>query len=58
VQKRFVADQEQEKKRVNMRFDEELVKLKGLWLLAGGAPANAAASSAGGLKNTKASAKP
>jgi hypothetical protein len=53
-----VLDQDQEKKRVNMRFDEELIKLKGLWLLAGVVPANPAASSAGGLKNTKASAKP
>ena len=58
VQKKFVRDQDQEKKRVNMRFDEELVKLKGLWLLAGGAPANAAASAAGGLKDIKAGAKP
>lgn len=58
VQKKFIADQDQEKKRVNMRFDEELVKLKDLWVLAGGAPANAAASTAAGLKNTKASAKP
>jgi len=31
IQKRFVADQEMEKKRVNQRFDEELVKLKQLW---------------------------
>ncbi len=31
VQKRFVADQEMEKKRVNQRFEEELVKLKQLW---------------------------
>ena len=58
VQKRFVAEQDQEKKRVNLRFDEELVKLKSLWLLAGGAPANAAAGSAGGLKSIKAGAKP
>lgn len=35
VQKRFIAEQEQEKKRVNVRFDEELVKLKQLWALAG-----------------------
>ncbi|MHB1198460.1 MAG: DUF4124 domain-containing protein [Polaromonas sp.] len=34
VQKRFIADQEQEKKRVSARFDEELVKLKELWALA------------------------
>lgn len=33
VQKRFIAEQEGEKKRVNGRFDEELVKLKQLWLL-------------------------
>jgi hypothetical protein len=31
VQKRFIADQESEKQRVNARFDEELVKLKELW---------------------------
>ncbi|MGH8846269.1 MAG: DUF4124 domain-containing protein, partial [Polaromonas sp.] len=35
VQKKFILDQEQEKKRVNLRFDEELVKLKQLWALAG-----------------------
>jgi len=34
VQKKFIADQEQEKKRVNQRFDEELAKLKQLWILA------------------------
>ncbi|MCZ8257403.1 MAG: DUF4124 domain-containing protein [Polaromonas sp.] len=34
VQKRFILEQEQEKKRVNVRFDEELVKLKPLWALA------------------------
>ena len=33
VQQKFIADQEQEKKRVNLRFDEELVKLKQLWAL-------------------------
>ena len=58
VQKKFVRDQDQEKKRVNMRFDEELVKLTGLGLLAGGAPAHAAASAASGLKDIKAGAKP
>lgn len=31
VQKRFLADQMQEKQRVNARFDEELTKLKQLW---------------------------
>ena len=44
VQKRFIADQEQEKKRVNARFDEELAKLKELWDLAAGVPAQAPAA--------------
>ena len=35
VQKRFIADQDLEKKRVNTRFDEELVKLRQLWTLMG-----------------------
>jgi Domain of unknown function (DUF4124) len=42
VQKRFIADQEGEMKRINARFDEELVKLKTLWLLTGN-PGGAAA---------------
>ncbi len=44
VQKAFVAEQDMEKKRVNLRFDEELVKLKPLWALAGGAAAGDAAA--------------
>ena len=44
VQKKFILDQELEKKRVNRRFDEELVKLKDLWASSGDAPANAVAS--------------
>jgi hypothetical protein len=31
VQKRFIADQDDEKKRVNTRFDEELSRLRKLW---------------------------
>ena len=46
VQKRFIADQDQEKKRVGERFDEELIKLKPLWALAGGA-GNAAGAANG-----------
>jgi hypothetical protein len=46
VQKRFIADQDAEKKRVNMRFDEELVKLNQLWAMGGAMPAAAAASTA------------
>lgn len=34
VQQRFIAEQAQEKKRVNQRFDEELAKLRQLWTLA------------------------
>lgn len=46
VQKRFIADQDGEKKRVNMRFDEELVKLNQLWTMGGAVPAAAAAPTA------------
>ena len=35
AQKQFIADQDLEKQRVNTRFDEELVRLKQLWTLAG-----------------------
>ncbi len=45
AQKRFISEQDGEKKRVNSRFDEELARLKTLWAVAGGA-AMAAASSA------------
>jgi hypothetical protein len=44
VQKRFVIDQEGEKKRINARFDEELGKLKTLWQLTAAVPSKAAAS--------------
>jgi hypothetical protein len=49
LQKRFIADQETEKNRINARFDEELVRLRQLWAIqaaaintAAGAPAKAA----------------
>jgi Domain of unknown function (DUF4124) len=42
VQKRFIADQESEKKRTNARFDDELVRLKTLWLLTAGPGASPA----------------
>lgn len=45
VQQKFIADQQQEKKRVNLRFDEELVRLKQIWALGSATPAHAAASS-------------
>ncbi len=32
VQKRFIADQDNEVRRINVRFDDELVRLKQLWL--------------------------
>lgn len=41
VQQRFIAEQQQEKKRVNQRFDEELAKLKQLWPALAAAPAAA-----------------
>lgn len=42
-QKRFIAEQEAEKKRVNQRFDEELAKLRPFWSeAAAAAPARAA----------------
>jgi hypothetical protein len=42
VQARFIADQDAEIKRVNTRFDEELVRLKQLWVAQGGLPAQGA----------------
>lgn len=42
AQKRLVAEQEVERKRVNLRFDEELAKLRPLW----GTPAATQASTA------------
>lgn len=38
VQSRFIAEQDAEKKRINARFDDELVKLKQLWALQVPAP--------------------
>ena len=46
IQKRFIAEQDTEKKRVNLRFDEELGKLRRLWPLAGGVPSKAASAPA------------
>jgi hypothetical protein len=51
-QKRFVAGQDAEKKRVNQRFDEELMRLRPLWGMAAGAPAAAAAATAAGSAAT------
>jgi hypothetical protein len=44
AQKRFIANQDSEKKRINERFDEELVRLRVLWAQRA-LPATAAASS-------------
>lgn len=38
LQRRFIADQDAEARRVNARFDEELKRLQRLWAAAGGAP--------------------
>jgi chromosome segregation ATPase len=43
AQKRFIANHEEEKKRVNARYDDELVRLRALWATK---PAPAAASTA------------
>ena len=45
AQKRFVANQVAEKQRINTRFDEELVKLRALWVQRA-APTAASAGSA------------
>ena len=46
IQNRFVAEQEAEKKRVNARFDEDLVKLQKFWTLSGGTGAQPTRSGA------------
>lgn len=46
VQRRFIDDQDVEKRRVNGRFDEELVKLTQLWTMSG-VTQNAAPAAAG-----------
>ncbi|NQW95024.1 MAG: DUF4124 domain-containing protein [Polaromonas sp.] len=46
AQKRVLADQEAEKKRISQRFDTEVVKLKPQWDLAGASTAAAAPNSA------------
>jgi hypothetical protein len=38
AQKRFIANQEEEKKRINARYAEELVRLERLWAVAQGSP--------------------
>ncbi len=43
AQKRFIAEQDNENRRINARFDEELVRLKQLWLAQ--APTKPAAAS-------------
>ena len=40
VQKRFIGEQESEIRRVNARFDDELVRLRQLWTLVTPAPKN------------------
>jgi hypothetical protein len=50
VQQKFIADQQQEKKRVNQRFDEELAKLRQLWAMAN-PPAGSGASGFRTIRN-------
>lgn len=49
-QKKYMADQELEKKRINQRFDDELGKLTQLWLLRG-TPVNLTGGSPDGSGN-------
>jgi len=53
VQKRFIADQDAEKRRVNLRFDEELVKLRQLWSMTGGVPDAAPTAAAAAAATVK-----
>ena len=46
TQQRFIAEQDTEKKRVNLRFDEELGKLRQLWPMAGPESSKVAPASA------------
>ncbi len=43
AQQRFLRDQDEEKKRVNQRFDEELIKLAPRWAMQAAVPAPASA---------------
>jgi hypothetical protein len=45
AQERFIAGQDEERRRVNTRFDEELARLKGLWAQRAAAAAAAGAAS-------------
>jgi len=47
AQQRFIAAQDEERKRVNTRFDDELARLKALWAQRAAAAAAATASGAG-----------
>jgi hypothetical protein len=49
VQRRFIGDQDDEKRRLNARFDEELDRLRKLWAQAA-VPSTAAASGTASAK--------
>ena len=51
VQQHFIAEQQQEKNRVNQRFDEELVKLRQLWAASSAVPAAAGSTTKNSAKN-------
>lgn len=51
VQQRFIAEQQEEKKRINLRFDEELMRLKQLWAMLSVPPATAAINGKSSTKN-------
>lgn len=58
VQKRFIADQDVEKQRVNVRFDEELVKLGQLWRLSGAASSAATPAGTAAVSSAAPAASP
>ena len=56
AQKRFIAGQEEEKKRINQRFDDELAKLQVLWAGPAAPPAAMPVSDTGSKSATKTTA--
>ena len=51
LQQHAIAEQQQEKMRVNQRFDEELAKLRQLWAVSSAAPAAAGSNAKNNVKS-------
>jgi len=58
VQRRFIANQEEEKKRINERYDEELARLKTLWATIGGTNPGTATAKPATAKSSAAAPAP